>query len=146
MAESSLGSRGCCIIQSYVGSSCSHAPRDKTKSLIIVPLVSCKKDISYHKKSLSIFDVENEVELILARCSIFSISPSLLNDLTICPLHRFTLGLGWYRSSQKCQVPSEISKHDNPRKWPKAERGIGKMFSEVIFEKTGKCIPVGSGE
>lgn len=148
MAESLFGSRGCCSVQSYVGTLCSHAPRDKTRSIVIVPLISCKKDISNHKKSLAIFDVENEVELILARCSIFSISQSLLNELTICPSHRFKLGLGWYRCSQKCQVPSAISRHDNsnPRKWPKAERGIGKIFSKVILEKTGQFIPVGSGK
>ena len=33
----------------------------------IIPLLSCKRDISWHKKAVVISDVGSEVELILAR-------------------------------------------------------------------------------
>ena len=37
--------------------------------------------------------VDTEVELILARSSIFSF-PSNISDMDICPAHRSTLGIG----------------------------------------------------
>ena len=63
--------------------------------------------------------------------------------MTICPSHRSRLGLGWVRGTNRCRVPETISKHKNVRnKFPKAERGITKMFSQVILRL---LLPVGSG-
>ena len=48
----------------------------------IIPLLSCKRDISGDKKAVGISDVGSEVELILARASIFT--PLWAMALNIC--------------------------------------------------------------
>ena len=56
------------------GGKCGYDRRDSTKSVKNVPLLSCDRDITSHKSLLSIYaeEVENEVDLILARSSLFS--------------------------------------------------------------------------
>jgi hypothetical protein len=138
-----------CSFQSYVGGSCSFDKRDKTKSVKLVNLLSCNKDITSHKKALSFSGVSDEVDLILARSSLYSVSQSTVAELMICPSHRSKLGVGWCRSSQKCCVPHKLSKHtkqNKQSKWPRAERGIGKEFSIAILRETGIFVTVGSGE
>lgn len=68
--------------------------------------------------------------------------------MTICPNHRSKLGIGWSRgSSTRCRVPEEISCHGKEKGvWPKGERGLGKKESEVILQKTGSFVQVGSGK
>ena len=136
-----------CSFNSLVGSPCSYDPRDsRQKSTVVIPFVNCKRDIASHKSSLSITDVESEIELILSRASIFSSADLDLSELTICPHHRSSLGIGWRRGSQKCQVPPPISKHhEQAQKMAKAERGLGKKACHLILTKSGKFIPVGSG-
>ena len=63
-----------CSFNSLVGSPCSYDPRDRQKSTVVIPFVDCKRDIPSHKSSLSITDVESEIELILSGASIFSSS------------------------------------------------------------------------
>ena len=87
-------------------------------------------------------DVESEVDLILARASIFTI-PSDISDMTIYPGHRSSLGIGWRRGSERCRVPAELSKHAKERK---AGRGINKALSQTILRRTGIFVPVGSGK
>ena len=55
--------------------------------------------------------------------------------------------LGWSRgASTRCRVPESISKHGTGKgKWPKGERGLGKLESAVILQHTGLLVPVGSG-
>ena len=60
-----------CSFNRIVGGNCSYDPKHRKKSTEILPLQSCKRDITGHKSLWSIPDVENEVELILARASIF---------------------------------------------------------------------------
>ena len=60
-----------CSFNRIVGGNCLYDPKDIKKSTEILPLQSCKRDITGHKSLWSIPDVENEVELILARASIF---------------------------------------------------------------------------
>ena len=132
-----------CSFRPLVGGVCTFARRDKAKSTEIVPLLTCEKDISRHISSLAFADVENEVDLLLARSAIFT-RPKNIGEFTICPSHRSNLGVGWYRGSTKCRVPEVIARHRSKQK-PKAERGIGKRFSRVILRKTGAFIAVGSG-
>ena len=139
-----------CSFQNYVGGICSFARSDRKKKCTeIVSLLSCNKDISGHNKLLSISGITDEVDLILSRVEAFvetDRSSSVVAQLTICPSHRFNLGLGWYRCSQKCRVPNQLSRHGpKPHNWPKAERGMGKTQSQEILRKTGKFVPVGSG-
>ena len=74
-----------------------------------------------------ITDVEPEIELILGRVSTSFSSKLDLLELTICPRHRSSLGIGWRRGSNLCRVPPPISKHGGQaQKNAKAERGLGK--------------------
>lgn len=132
-----------CSFSKLVGGNCGLDKRDKGESNVI-PLLSCKKDISGHKKSVAISDVESEIELILARASIFS-SPPDITEFTVCPAHRYSLGIGWRRGSQRCRVPTELCRHGEAGKPRKADRGISKALSKTILHHTGKFIPAGSG-
>ena len=140
-----------CSFNKLVGGNCSNYPKDRKKSTEILPLQSCKRDIAGHKSLWLIPDEENKVELILARASIFS-SPDHKDTLshTICPAHRASLSIGWCRGSNRCRVREELSQHENgkasrrKRKWPRAERGIGKAASEFVLKKMGRFLPVGT--
>ena len=135
-----------CSFSSLVGGSCSYDPRDRSRSTEVIPFLNCKRDIAGHKSSLSITDVETEIELILGRVSTSFSSELDLSELTICPRHRSSLGIGWRRGSNLCRVPPPISKHGGQaQKNVKAERGLGKSACYLIWKKLGIFIPVGSG-
>ena len=108
--------------------------------------LTCNKDISCHKSSLGLMTgsgVDTEVELILARSSIFSF-PSNISDMDICPAHRSSLGIGWRRGLARCRIPAQLSKH--VRKSRTTDRGINKDISRLILRITGIFLPVGSGK
>jgi len=129
----------------FVGGLYSFDRRDRGQSIEIVPLLSCSKDIMRHKSLWQFQDVKSEVDLILARAAMFTV-PQNANTMTICPSHRSSLGLGWTRGTERCRVPPEISEHRNVRgKWPKADRGINKNFSQFIMKRMGHLVHVGSG-
>ena len=115
------------------------------KGSVILPLRSCEKDISAHKLALGVNDVELEVNIILARASIFTI-PSVISDRSICPAHRSSLGTGWRRGSQRCFVPAELSRHAKGGKSRKADHGINKALSTTILRRTEVFDPAGSGK
>ena len=135
----------CCSFKSIVGGSCLFDQHNKKRSTEIVPLLSCSKSIDNHKSLYGFQGVSNEAELILARTAVFS-SPQNIGMMTVCPLHRSWLGLGWTRGTDRCRVPEEISKHKKVKgKCPKGERGMTKIFSQTILKKTGLLVHVGSG-
>ena len=65
-----------------------------------VPLLHCNREIAGHKSTWKIADVETEVELILARAAISTL-PENIAQLTICPYHYSSLGIGWRSGSQR---------------------------------------------
>ena len=65
--------QGACLFLAIVGDQCDHYSKDRSKSEDHLPLLSCDHDISSHKSAFSIVEIENEVELLLARSSIFSL-------------------------------------------------------------------------
>ena len=131
--------------KSLVGGQCSFDRRDLADVSLIVPLLSCSKDIIRHKSLWQFQDVKREVDLILARAVMFTV-PQNVNTMTICPSHRSCLGLGWTRGTKRCRVPPEISEHGNVRGiWPKADRGVNKKLFPVYHEKNGTLVHVGSG-
>ena len=137
-----------CSFQRIVGGQCGKDPRARgsMKNDYIVPLLSCKKEILQYKRSLGLTaasGVETEVDLILARSSIFSFPPNI-SEINICPAHRYSLGIGWRRGAARCRVPMQLSKH--ARKSRAADRGIGKELSKSILKLTGIFLPVGSGK
>ena len=121
-----------CSFQEIVGGKCGFSSKDKEKSVKLIPLLNCTSNIDKHKSALAFTDVQNEVELILARSRLFS-RPQNIDQLKICPHHRETPGLGWKRSSTRCDVP-------------RAERGLTKLASQTVLNETGIFVPVGSGE
>ena len=132
-----------CSFQSRAGTNCSYDRLDKSKSLEIISLRNCSKNITDHCSHWSFSGVTTESELVLARVGVFSeeeISAQRLD--TICPYQRRELGLGWRRNSTKCCVPQILSKHGPNRK---ADRGVSKILSERIVKETGLLLPVGSG-
>ena len=136
---------GNCWFQRLVGGQCGQDPRG-TKVKDLVPLLTCNKDISRHKSSLGLMTgsgADTEVELILARSSIFSF-PFNIPDMDICPAHRSSLGIGWRRGLARCRIPAQLSKH--VRKSPTTDRGISKDISRLVLRITGRFLPVGSGK
>ena len=62
-----------CSFFPIAGGHCGFDSKDKTKSVEMIPLLSCNANISRHKSAFSITEIENEVELLLARASIFAL-------------------------------------------------------------------------
>ena len=93
-----------CSFQRLAGGECSQDKRrrreQKKKSALILPLLSCGKSISAHTQSVGVSDVESEINLIFARASIFT-APCDISGMTICPVHPSSLGIGWWRGSQR---------------------------------------------
>ena len=132
-------------MQQLVGGQCGQDPRS-TKVQDLVPLLTCNKDISHHKSSLGLMTgsgVDTEVELILARSSIFSLPPNI-SYMDICPAHRSSLGIGWQRGLARCRIPAQLSRH--VRKSCTMDRGISKDICRLILCITGIFLPVGSGK
>lgn len=134
-----------CSFKSLVGGVCGPDSRDRKCNFELIPLLSCKKDISDHIARYST-SIVNEVDLILCRAAIFR-RPENIDSMTICPSHRGKLGLGWTRgASTRCRVPELLSKHGTSGKTGrKGERAIDKEESALILRKTGVFLPVGSG-
>ena len=120
-----------------VGGSCGFARRDKKQETQVVPLLACSKPISNHTASLGFSGPKDEVDIIISREAMFA-QPANISSMTICPLHRAKLGLGWTKGSNtRCIVPEVLSNHGKRgRTWPKSDRGIGKRDSQIILEKT----------
>jgi len=137
----------CCTLKSIVGGICGFDSRDRNRDVEVIPVLSCTKDISQHKTKYSFSGPDDEVDLILSRAGIFG-KPENLSTMTVCPLHRSKLGLGWSRGySTRCRVPPALSNHVLKSKgnWPKGDRGLGKKESEMLLHKTGMFVQVGSG-
>ena len=132
-----------CSFKKLAGGICSSDTRYAKE--VILPLVSCERDISRHNHRFGITDVQSEIELILACASVFKF-PSDILTWTICPAHRSSLGIGWRRGANRCRVPPGISIHAAKEKARKANRGIGKSESKAILRQTGVFVPVGSGK
>ena len=135
-----------CSFLDIVGGVCGAEKRARHQSTQTVSLSSCCKDIRSHKRFLQFSGVETEVELILARSGVF-VKPENFSEMTVCPLHRSSLGIGWRRASGLCSVPQDVSGHKKESKEvPAAERGITLQYSKQIFELTNNLVPVGSGK
>ncbi|CAH3141751.1 unnamed protein product [Porites evermanni] len=102
-----------CCFQKLVGGVCTSDKR--YEGAVVVPLSSCQKDILGHTRSVGVSDINSEVELILARASMFS-PPRDISSSTICPCHRSSLGIGWCQGADRCPVPPGLSKHASKEK------------------------------
>ena len=69
------------------------------------------------------------------------------SEMTVCPLHRSSLGIGWRRASRLCSVPQDVSGHRKESKEvPAAERGITLQHSIQIFELAKNLVLVDYNE
>ena len=103
--------------KSIVGGLCgAHTRNREQDQVLVVPLLSCVKDITTHTASYSFSRPESEVDLILCRASIFT-RPDDITSTSICPLHRAKLGVGWTRgASTRCRIPPILSNHGKTKK------------------------------
>ena len=134
---------GNCSFLAISGEQCGYDRRDRSKSANVIQLTSCNGDITGHMSTLGCHDTSNEMELLLARCSIFS-TPKNIEQMVICPAHRSSLGTGWRRDSANCSIPDLLSSHRSSKR-PKAERGPSKAGSWLVLRETGIFLPVGTG-
>lgn len=126
-----------CSFKKIVGTPCGADQRYRDQT--VKPLSKCKRDISSHCLSVDVNDVNSEVELILARASIFTVR-KYLSSLTICQAHRSALGIGCRRVSNRWRVPASISTH-------KKKKNNGKPIVELPkLRHTGIFVAVGSGK
>ena len=110
----------------------------------VLHCLSCQRDVTGHMAMFAFHGIDNEVELILARASIFSF-PRNIDQMTLCPAHRASLGIGWTRRvPDKCKVPSILSYSEDIGKRPKADRGLSKAGSYAVLQETGVFLAVGS--
>ena len=121
-----------CSFLSIVGGICGGVDRTSS-STSVTPLTQCKRDI---KKSLKFSGVEKEVELFLAGCG-------CLLEMTICPAHRASIGIGWRRTSNVLHHPGSCFGSLELRKVTALEKGINLFQSRKILELSNQLIPVG---
>ena len=122
---------GCLWLRQSVPSECRHHPIGVLR----------ERYTAAHTSKFGVTDISTEIDLILARASLFS-KPTNLAELTICPKHRCNLGTGWRRRVNRCRIPEGLAKHKNKRS---IRRGIRKRESKAILRSTGVFVPVGSG-
>ena len=65
-----------------------------------VPLSSRCFHVEKACQLVGVSDVESDINLIFARASIFT-APCDISGMTICPVHPSSLGIGWWRGSQR---------------------------------------------
>ena len=75
-----------CSFQEIVGGHCGFQTKERSKSVEVLPLLQCKRNIGAHKSALALTGVENEVDLILSRASMFA-PPWNVEKLNICHRH-----------------------------------------------------------
>lgn len=128
---------------------CGLTPQNPTDTQV-VPLSTCKRDMSSHLQSLGIVasatgpSMVSESDLILNRCGMFNVDEETAQSLTVCPVHRRSLTLEWTgRTRNYCAYP--LHKKGKP-KISTNNRRINKVFSEEIFTLHDSVVPIGSGE
>ena len=111
----------------------------------VVFLKQCRKEIGPRIRRLNLpscqQDITTEWHLIAYRAGIFDLVSEAL-DTTICPAHRYKLGLCWTRS-RKCQHP--LHKPSSKRRQRK-ESAINAVMSKEVSHKWNVLVPVGSGK
>ena len=58
--------------------------------------------------------VETEIELNLARSGIF-VKPENISEMTVCPLHQSSLGIGWRKGELLCRTQNKFLNLQKPR-------------------------------
>ena len=121
----------------------------------IIPLLNCKKDVSYYLRSLRASGVRGrdvkldvtEIDLILNRAGMLVYEGETVNKMSICPRRRNHLTVNWPGGKAiGCRYPF----HDNSKKTTRTGgntniRRITKQMSEEIFWLYDAVVPIGEG-
>ncbi|XP_006823830.1 ARL14 effector protein-like [Saccoglossus kowalevskii] len=147
--DGELRDRTICSFSALCGTACGPDPlinitQGNNDKFEIVPLKTCNRDVYSHLRKLHSGGVTSEVELILARIGLFGRNHSELERMSICPLHRAKLGVGWRPRSTYCCVPLELSGHKSSTMKGENDRSITRNQSMKILEETDMIIPLGS--
>ncbi|XP_064637531.1 uncharacterized protein LOC135493845 [Lineus longissimus] len=117
--------------------------RKYPSDVCVVLLQQCKKNIQAHLKRQDVpllhAGVQTECELIATRCGYFDLSDPELKMKTICPIHRYRLGLSW-ESPRKYQHPLHPTSSKR-----KTFRGISATTSKQVQERWNVFMPIGTG-
>ena len=105
-----------------------------------VSLNSCNADISSHLMNHHL-SRENvcEMDLILARAGLLELTDDQIKNMTVCPVHRYTLGKYW-RAPKTCQYP----KHHRKKMAIARTHVINFKTAREIKNIFGEALPVGS--
>lgn len=96
----------------------------------------CDRNIQAHLQTLKLnpVDIPAESNLICYRVGIFS----HLQNYTICPSHRYSLGIRW-RKSSACTYVHHTGKM-------KPDRAVSPKMSKAVLMIEGSLLQVGSGK
>lgn len=113
----------------------------------VVRLLECKDDICIHLRTfhLSRENIE-EWQLILARVGLFDIEKERIQEMWICPRHRYTLGKNWKASKTACQYPLHQGEkgHRSTKKAAKGRTRVSPQMAREIQMISSVLVPVGS--
>ena len=133
-----------CSFQSRTGTSCSYDRLDKNRSLEIISLRNCSKDITGHCSHPSLSEITTESELILTRVGVFREETSSQNWTLFAHITGVNSGLAGGET-----LPSAMYRNSYPN-MEQTEEQIGvfrKWYpNEPFLKTTGQFVPVGSGE
>ena len=130
-------------------SSCGSAPYAPDE-FNIIPLEACRKDLTGYLKNLGVSgsrglgteNVPTEVEIILNRAGIHSLSKEERTGMTVCPKHRYELTTHYQKLSSVCLYPT----HQGERKKLKNPRRVNRQVSDEIYTLFHTQVPIGSGK
>lgn len=95
----------CSVATFSPGLACGACDRLADSKNEVIPLSSCNRDILAHLRGLHLSldsDLSTESRLIRARCGLWKDG---CESLTVCPSHRYCLGIGWRTTTRTCAYP-----------------------------------------
>ena len=108
-------------------------PNVKADCRNIIPLTACSKNIQSHCRNYHINynDIQEEAEWLRYRGGLFS-TPAA--QCTICPNHRYKLGLGW-KPGKNCALDYCLSESSRKRRKPLTKGTVSAWQSQQLWMK-----------
>ena len=132
----------CCSFKSFAGGTCGYSyGEDRSCISQVVPLHSCKKDISSYLRSCKFSDPENEVDLILSRADILETLTDI-DDFTM--LGGVVVPIVDVEYLERCTAIVKVK--GRVKSILKADGGIGRRVSQIVLNMYRKFIQPGSGK
>ena len=105
----------------------------------IAKLSDCQRNLNRHLASSHLKRDLSEHEVILARVGIFQCSDTLLQNMSICPRHRDSLGQFW-RGPASCRYPA----HGGKRRRVHDTHVVNSQMAQEIIQIYGVVVEIGS--